>query len=307
MAAPQRPLGTRAATIRRCLLATSVVHDLDLSWDDAEIAELGWPTIRLAGTPAVEMPAARVAEVLDGVDLESPVAVARLARWLLLRRTLAGLPRELVTEGLRVVGMPVGHVLHPGPDWVLAQVPGGCLDLGLGLLPDVAPGCMPTDRGRTGELFASRPPSVEAEPPVPLPVGLLAEAGIDAGEVWPAALARLEQLGALAADRRRRRPRDPLRPLAEADVVTLLASRRLRFALADEDPAGMVALVVPMSRRGWVSTAAIDPAFGPAAAAATDEVDRGFPRPLLLTEYEVVQVPAGGHPLRHLDQRTASR
>jgi hypothetical protein len=119
-------------------------------------------------------------------------------------------------------------------------------------------------------------------------------------------MSRLEELGKLAADRRRRRPRDPLRPLAEADVVTLLGSRRFRFELATESQTGLAALVVPMLTRGWVSNSSLDSAFGPAAASATEPEQRGFPRPVLVTEYEVVQVPEGGHPLRYLGQQPPS-
>lgn len=58
-----------------------------------------------------------------------------------------------------------------------------------------------------------------------------------------------------------------------------------------------------MRRRGWTDLSLIDPAFGPAAAAATDPVDRGFPRPILITADEVTVVPEGGRPedvvLRH--------
>jgi hypothetical protein len=86
-----------------------------------------------------------------------------------------------------------------------------------------------------------------------------------------------------------------LRPLGDADVVTLLGSRTLRAALA-EASGGMAAVVVPMRRRGWTRIALVDPAFGPAAAAATSAADRGFPRPLLLTTDEVAVVPEGGRP-----------
>jgi hypothetical protein len=51
-----------------------------------------------------------------------------------------------------------------------------------------------------------------------------------------------------------------------------------------------------MRRRGWTKLAMIDPAFGPAAAAATSEADRGFARPLLVTADEVAVVPEGGRP-----------
>ena len=45
-------------------------------------------------------------------------------------------------------------------------------------------------------------------------------------------------------------------------------------------------------------SAQIDPAFGPAAAAATPAEQRGFARPLLLTADELTLVPEGGRPER---------
>ncbi|MDQ1633185.1 MAG: hypothetical protein QOC80_3157 [Frankiaceae bacterium] len=325
MSAPERPFSLpnfdqrrldqrRRLALRRCLLAVTVLHDLDLDWQHltgpTDPVDFDYPDLTLDGDPPVRVPSARLRTVLAGRDLEQRATVTFLARWLLLRRVLESAPADMVLEALRVVGLPAGHALHPGPGWVRERVPGASLHLGLGLLPDLAPGALPADLTDDSDLLGGNGsvPAVAAPSPVPLPDGLLDEIGIDAAEVWPTAMARLEELGALAAARRRRRPRDPLRPLAEADVVTLLGSRRFRFELAAETTTGLAGLVVPMLNRGWVSTAAIDPAFGPAAAAATEEQRRGFARPVLVTEYEVVQVPAGGHPLRHLGgQKPRSR
>jgi hypothetical protein len=58
----------------------------------------------------------------------------------------------------------------------------------------------------------------------------------------------------------------------------------------------MGAAVVPMRRRGWTRLALIDPAFGPAAAAATHDEERGFRRPVLLTPDEITLAPEGGRP-----------
>jgi hypothetical protein len=301
MPASGQPFGLRDVAVRRCLLAVVVVHDIDLSWVDPDPDASGWPDLQLDGPDPIAVPAARVAAVLADRELEHPGTVALLARWLRLRRTLHALPIALVLEGLRAVGLPAEHVSHPGPDWTRATVPGAALTLGLGLVAgsgDEAAALGP----EPGDLLGGAGPiqAIAAPAPVPLPAGLLEEIGVDPAAVWPAALARLEELGGLAAARRRRRPRDPLRPLAEADVVSLLGSRRFRFALASETPSGLAGLVVPMLTRGWVSNSSIDSAFGPAAAAATTDEQRGFPRPLLVTEYEVVQVPEGGHPLRYL-------
>lgn len=317
MSAPERPVRPselakrRHLAVRRCLLAVTVLHDLDLAWQPpTDPAEPDYPDVTVEGDPPVTVPAARLRALLAGRDLEQAATVTHLARWLLLRRALEATPVAMVLEALRVVGLPDGHAMHPGAGWVGARVPGASLHLGLGLLPDLAPGTVPDTLTGESDLLGGTGamPAIAAASPVPLPDGLLDDIGVDAAAVWPTAMARLEELGGLAAARRRRRPRDPLRSLAEADVVTLLGSRRFRFELASETSTGLAGLVVPMLTRGWVSTAAIDPAFGPAAAAATPEETRGFPRPVLVTEYEVAQVPAGGHPLRHLgDQKPRSR
>jgi hypothetical protein len=292
MAAPGQPFGLRDVALRRCLLAVTVLHDLDLSWDQTPNDVDGVPDLWIDGATPIHVPADRLRDLLDGRDPERAETVRRVARWLLLRRELQHVPPALIVDAVRVVGLPAEHVTHPGDDWIRARVPGGAVTLGLGLLPHVTLGGEPA-------------PADTAPLAVPLPAGLLDEVGLDPESVWPAALARLEELGGLAAARRRRRPRDPLKPLAEADVVTLLASRRLRFQLATESATGMAGLVVPMLTRGWVSNSSIDSAFGPAAAAATAEEERGFPRPLLVTEYEVVQVPGGGNPLRYLGVQQA--
>ena len=87
-----------------------------------------------------------------------------------------------------------------------------------------------------------------------------------------------------------------LRPIGDCDVVTLLASRTFRTALCAQDGTGMRAAAVPMRRRGWLDLSRIDPAFTVAAAAATDELARGFSRPLLVTVDEVTLSMVGGRP-----------
>ena len=109
--------------------------------------------------------------------------------------------------------------------------------------------------------------------------------------------ARLEDLGALAVERVRLDPKGQLRPFAEADAVTLLGARSLRTALAVE-AGGVLVAAAPMRRLGWTDLSLVDPAFAPAAAAASRPADRGFQRPLLITADEVTLVPEGGHPRR---------
>jgi hypothetical protein len=278
--AGEPPSLLRNGAVRRCLLAVTVLHDLDLSWADVRAPAVGLPDLQIDGPSPIRVSGEQLSLLFGADDPEGAATVGRVARWLLARREVDSLPAPLLFDLLRVVGLPVGHVLHPGSSWVRAQVPGGALTLGLGLLHE-------------------GPAELPVPPIPPLPPGVLEDAGVDVRAGWAAARQRLEELGALAAARRQRRPRDPIRPMAEADVVTLLGSSAFRTGLA-ESSNGLIGLIVPMRHRGWVSSSSIDPAFGPAAAAATAEDERGFSRPLLVTADEVVQVPAGGHPLRHL-------
>jgi hypothetical protein len=258
-----------AVELRRGVLAVSVLHDVDI-----EPARLG---IILSDEPEVWVPWAECRRALAGHHPEGDLGRVRLAAWLLARPWAADLGPAALVPRLRPVGLPVEHVLHPGLDWVRRRVLGGVLDLGLGAVG----------------LDPSQPDSV-----VLLPETVLSAAGIDAELAWLRAEAYLEEMGALAALRIHRDPKGQLRPIGDCDAITLLGARSLRSALV-ADSGGLGAAVVPMMRRGWTRLALIDPAFGPAAAAATEPIERGFSRPLLLTADEVAVVPEGGSPARH--------
>ena len=101
-------------------------------------------------------------------------------------------------------------------------------------------------------------------------------------------------MGELTVARLRRDGVGVITPMGGCDVVTLMGARSLRAYLALSDGTGMRAVAVPMRTRGWFDLARIDPAFVVAAAAATDEVDRGFWRPLLVTCDEVGLAAPGG-------------
>jgi hypothetical protein len=263
--------------LRRGALAVSVLHDIDV-----EPAPLG---VTLTGQPPVWVSWNECRTALLGDDPESPAGRVRLAAWVLARRWAADAGPAAVEAALRAVGLPVGHAVHPGPDWVDEHVLGGALELGLG-----AVGLDPADPDRVVLL---PPPALDA-------------LGIDRSAAWAAARERLERLGALAAQRVRADPKGRLRPFGDADAVTLLGSHALRVALA-QDAGGLVTAAVPMRRLGWTRLSIVDPAFAPAAAAASLAVDRGFPRPLLLTADEVALAPEGGDPsrllLRDVDRR----
>lgn len=252
--------------LRRGVLAVSVLHDVDL--------EPRTDGVLLCGSPPVWIPWSECRRALAGADPESAPGRARLTDWLLARRWAADTSAAELELALRPLGLPVDHVLHPGLDWVRERVMGDALDLGLGAVG--------LDRDDPDRVLL-------------LPTPALDLAGLDVEVVWRAERHRLEDLGALAAERLARDPKGMLRPYGDCDAVTLLGARSLRTAIA-EAAGGMGAAVVPMRRRGWTELARIDPAFGPAAAAATPAAERGFLRPLLLTPDELTLVPEGGRP-----------
>ena len=254
--------------LRRGALAVSVLHDVDL-----EPAQLG---MTLTGRPPVWVSWGECREALRDEDPETPAGRVRLAAWVLARRWAADAGPVVLRRALRPVGLPVGHAVHPGPAWVQERVMGGVLDLGLG-----AVGIDPDDLDRVVLL---PPPALEA-------------AGLERTRTWRAVRERLEELGTLAAERVRLDPKEQLRTVGDADAVTLLGARSLRQALA-QDAGGLASAAVPMRRLGWTRLALIDPAFAPAAAAASAAADRGFVRPLLVTADEVTMVAEGGQPQR---------
>lgn len=254
-------------SLRRAALATSVLHDIDL-----EPTQTG---VRIPGVPDVIASWRELRRAAGGLDADTVAGRERVSRWLLQRRWIADLTSAELAERARPYGMPVEDDRHPGLDWVQARVLGDALDLGVsfvGLRPDA-------------------PDGVEV-----VPTGVLTATGLDAATWWPACAAYLENMGALAVARWRRDPAAPLRPMGDCDVVTLLGSQALRGALVDA-AGGMRAAAVPMRTRGWLNLRFIDPAFARAAAAATRDEDRGFPRPLLITAHEVTMPSPNGRPV----------
>jgi hypothetical protein len=250
--------------LRRVALAVCVLDDLDIvPLDDG---------LLLTGDEPVEVSWVELRRALAGADPESTLARIRVGGWLRGRKIAAERDTGELRSLARPVGLPVEHPLHPGLDWVRERVLGDALDLGFGFVG-----------------VGSDPDEV-----VVVPQGALDAAGIDPAPWWPVTRDYLERMGALAAERLAANP--TLRPIGDCDVVTLLGSRRLRADLCRADGTGMRAAAVPMRRRGWLDLSRIDPAFTAAAAAATEERERGFSRPLLLTDDEVTLAPVGGAP-----------
>lgn len=253
-------------TLRRVALAASVLFDVDLVPDDDGVV--------LPGPPDVHVAWLQLRRAMAGHDPDGATARERVACWLLGRRWVADVDPDDLSARARPLGLPVDHVLHPGLDWVEMRVLGGALDVGLGFVG----------------LDPRRPDDV-----VPLTRELLAEPAVAVEPLWRGAVAYLERMGAMAADRLDRQPAAPLRPMGDCDVVTLLASAVFRGALC-ADAGGMRAVAVPVRHRGWLELSRIDPAFAQAAAAIADDEQRGFPRPVLLTVDEVAVVRPGGNP-----------
>lgn len=250
--------------LRRLALAVSVLDDVDIvPLDDG---------VLLTGVTPVEVTWRELRRAVGGADPDGDLARARVAGWLRGRRVAADHHPDDLRERARPVGLPVDHPLHPGLDWVRHRVLGGALDLGFGF----------AGVGR------------DPDEVVVVPQGALDAAGVDPMPWWPVARDYLERMGAVAAERLA--ASTTLRPIGDCDVVTLLGAVSLRTALCAHDGTGMRAAAVPMRRRGWLDLTRIDPAFTAAAAAATADAERGFPRPLLLTTDEVALAPEGGAP-----------
>ena len=212
----------------------------------------------------------------------------RLARWLRLRIALdemlhAGAVvapeaeeevRLRILSWVRPRALPVEHPLHPGAAWPRRTVLGGALDVGLAL------------RGFDDDGLRA-PDEVGL-----LPAAVLVAAQVDLGLATSRADRYLQDMADLAGDRLRRDPTAVLRPLGDADVLTLLAARAFRTALVDGQ--GMRSAAIPMRTRGWLDLGRLDPAFAVSAAQLTDPDERGFPRPVLVTADEVSLVRAGG-------------
>jgi hypothetical protein len=256
--------------LRQAVLAVSVLDDVDL-----EPRSSG---VRLSGLRPVLVRWATLRRAVGG-DPASAAGRYRLRTWLRLRGLVADLGDEagaVLEQSARAVAAPVGHARHLGASWVQDTLLGGVLELGVGLL---------------GVLD-------DPDEVVPLPPQIAQLAGVDPAAWWPRLRGHADAMGSLAAHRLARDGADlarrVLRPVGGCDVPTLLASRPLREFLVEGDGCGLRALAVPMRNRGWYDLARIDPAFVGAAWSATDEPERGFCRPLLVTADEVTLAAADG-------------
>ena len=282
MAAPHRPPTVGDVTLpqaeidrallRRSVLAVSVLDDVDVDLDDDGVhvpgcTPLAWTEVArwAAGDPRGE----------DGPEDALEGARVRVRDLLLAHRALhRGSHR---TPARRVaLAVPVGASRHPGAGWAGRTVPGGALDLGLGVVV----------------------PDGRVERTLPVPAATARALGLP-GALTATDLDHLEAIGDLVVARLRRdagtRGGDVLRPVGGCDVPTLLASATLRVHLvagSDRAPGPLLcAVAVPDRTRGWFDLARIDPAYTGAAWSVTGPRDRGFRRPVLVTRDEVATAP----------------
>lgn len=247
---------------RRCVLALSVLDDVDLRPTDAGVV--------LVGDPEVTIPWEQIALAMGTDDPVSRIARHRvLSTFRVSRLRAEATGTAQLRHAARPLALPANHPLHPGPGWVRERLLGGALDLGIGILG-----------------LGSRP-----DLPVPLPPWL----GI--GRFWwPQLREHAERMGELARRRLLRDARAELRPIGGCDVLTLLASRILRTELSRTDHSRMHVVAAPRRHHAWTELSRIDPAYLRTVWALTDEQERGVDRPLLVTRDEVSLPAPGGDP-----------
>jgi len=292
--------------LRRALLEVCVLDDVDLVPTETGLSLLTPDGPR-------ELSARRAALVVGDRRAGDPELRVRLRSWLRCHAHVSA--AHLRTAELRPLALGRGHALHPGSGWVRERVPGGVLDVGLGVV------------GVPGEAGAAPlwPDVVEAVAAAASGGGRRAP---DTDAAWRASRLHLDAMGLLAARRveralRARLAQDAGRsggpdggavdgsgggsgggvvdgpgpeltvidPAGGCDAVTLLASAPLRRWLARADGTGLRAVAVPTRARGWTDLARTDSTFVAAAWAATDPDRRGLQRPALVTDEEVVLAP----------------
>jgi hypothetical protein len=234
--------------------------------------------IRLTGRPGDPLIGwAEIAATLSGDDPLDPAPRLRLTLLIELRRHLADLRDDALDAlhgAVRPLALPVDHALHPGAGWVREPVPGGVLDLGLGVAR-LIPGqdCV-----------------------LPLPASVAAAAGLDPADEWRRLVPLVEWIGEAVGDRtpdRRsavarpaHRVQDPdpgfcLTGTGGCDALTLLATAPARRALLAAMPDGATA-GAPSRDRVWFGTGAADPGYLRAVWTLTAASRRGVREPLAL-------------------------
>ncbi len=292
--------------LRRALLEVCVLDEVDLVPTESGLSLLTPDGPR-------ELSARRAALVVGDRRAGDPELRVRLRSWLRCHAHVSA--AHLRTSELRPLALGRGHALHPGSGWVRERVPGGVLDVGLGVVG------VPGEAGAS-PLWPDVVEAVAAATPAPTAAGQQAP---DTDAAWRASRLHLDAMGLLAARRVERALRARLAqdagaasgdasgggegvpdgraadgpgpeltvidPAGGCDAVTLLASAPLRRWLARADGTGLRAVAVPTRARGWTDLARTDSTFVAAAWTATDPDRRGLQRPALVTDEEVVLAP----------------
>ncbi len=253
-------------SLRQCVLAVSVLRDIDVTPSDAGVV--------IAGPRAAVVAWTAVRDAVGAHDPSGPTAQRRVETLLRLHRVASDLgpaAAERFRSAARVLALPPGHAEHPGAEWVQEPLAGNALDLGVAVL------------GLLGEMGQTTPvaPSV------------LRSINADPKAWWPELREHAERMGSLSAARLTRDGDTGLiRPVGGCDVLSLLSSRALRQHLAQSDGSGLRVLAAPSRRRAWFNVSQIDPAFIQAAWSLTEDHERGMPIPLLITA-DTVTLPFG--------------
>lgn len=265
------------ASLRRTLLAASVIDDIDVVPTDEGVI--------LGGSVETYLTWHDIATAIGPHPPDSVIARVRLATTLRLHAWVqedAKRARAQVRVAARLLAMHPDHALHPGDSWVQERVLGGALDCGIGLVSESSDGAD----------AVPLPPSVAEAAQISESI-LFADLRVHAHSMGQLVVARLHRDDAGARSRVGSENQAVLRPVGGLDVPSLLATAPVRSYLADSDGSGMRAIAVPIRSRGWYDLARVDPAFVQAAWSASSEVERGLPRSLLVTEHEVAQGPGG--------------
>lgn len=265
------------APLRQAVLAVSVLDDVAVSIDIGAGDRPGDPAVLVTGE---EGRSTRLTwsdiEVAVGRWSHEPgheVPRGRL-RTVMAAALLAAAGSAHLAAAARIRVEPEASGLHDGPTWARMRLGRGVC-AGWALAPDALTAPLPLI-------------------PVPSLVPYLP------GEAdWALALRTTERLADVLVERLRRDLAEQrplvLRPVADVDVCTMLVAPRLRAWLAGIDGDGLATLSVPDRSRGWTDLRRIDPAFVTAAWAATEPLQRGFARPLLVSAEEVALPHAPGH------------
>jgi hypothetical protein len=239
----------------------------------------------------------QVTGALAGDDPLDPAPRHRLALVIALHRVIAelgdGAARRLAGHA-RLLALPVGHPLNPGDGWGVQPVPGGVLELGLGVV-ELLPGQLS---------------------PQPLPPSVALLAGLHAGTpgdpgtrdhvvpvLWTRLVEQAERLGDLAGRQLATTgDRAAVISVGGCDALTLTTTAALRRHLVgctgQSGGGNGMAIAAPRRDRVWTGERSGDRDRIRAVWLLTASPERGVLEPLRITETGVEPVHTGVEPAR---------